>query len=430
MGRYPNGGAVDTGWASSFDGGRTWPHGGATPKLTVGVSNLKDKGPGIPFERASDPVVSFDRKHGTVIQQSVGVSVKGCAIYCDSGLTANVSTDGGKSFGPPTIIREDPSKSGSAIFNDKNWLVTDNNPSSPHYGRSYASWDQLRCFPDDCADVPASQVVEISYSDDGGRTWSKMIDAVDQQPGASHQAVGVQPVIMPNGDVVIVYVDANAGVYTFSGDYVATRSTDGGDTWSAPVKIDTAQPQPEEGFGLRAPNTISATVDPDGKIYVAYQDQRFTPGRNDILVSSSTDEGKTWSTPLNATPNETGIDHFTPTIAASSAGVFLSYRAHAPSNVSASPKVDAFYRVLPAEGAATAPPPLRLTKSSNSNVAAYSTISGQGKFVFYGDYQGLAAAGKAIYAVWCQAQRFKHQTKNPTGTHQRAFVARLRAVAS
>jgi hypothetical protein len=58
-------------------------------------------------------------------------------------------------------------------------------------------------------------------------------------------------------------------------------------------------------------------------------------------------------------------------------------------------------------------------------VAAYSTISGQGKFIFYGDYQGLATAGNAIYTVWCQAQRFKHQTKNPTGTHQRAFVARL-----
>src|SRR5437763_9534848 len=25
MGRYANGGAVDTGWATSFDGGRTWP---------------------------------------------------------------------------------------------------------------------------------------------------------------------------------------------------------------------------------------------------------------------------------------------------------------------------------------------------------------------------------------------------------------------
>src|SRR5204863_5413820 len=28
MGRYANGGAVDTGWATSFDGGRTWRHRG------------------------------------------------------------------------------------------------------------------------------------------------------------------------------------------------------------------------------------------------------------------------------------------------------------------------------------------------------------------------------------------------------------------
>src|SRR6266568_3774021 len=76
LGRYPNGGAVDTGWAASFDGGQTWPSGGPAPGLTVGVTSTPSTGTGVPYERASDPVVAFDRRHRRVMLESVGVSVR------------------------------------------------------------------------------------------------------------------------------------------------------------------------------------------------------------------------------------------------------------------------------------------------------------------------------------------------------------------
>src|SRR5436853_835229 len=37
-GRFPSGGAVDVGFATSFDGGNTWLYKGSAPGLTVGVS--------------------------------------------------------------------------------------------------------------------------------------------------------------------------------------------------------------------------------------------------------------------------------------------------------------------------------------------------------------------------------------------------------
>src|SRR5207302_85727 len=83
------GGAVDTGWSASFDGGRAWRVRGPAPGLTVQVSHASTKGRGAPFARASDPVVAFDRKHHRVFLESIGVADPGCAVFCDSAITIN-----------------------------------------------------------------------------------------------------------------------------------------------------------------------------------------------------------------------------------------------------------------------------------------------------------------------------------------------------
>src|SRR5215207_4781216 len=52
-GRFRDGGAVNTGWATSRDGGRTW-RSGVLPSLT------RASVPAGPWDRASDPVVAYD----------------------------------------------------------------------------------------------------------------------------------------------------------------------------------------------------------------------------------------------------------------------------------------------------------------------------------------------------------------------------------
>ena len=49
-------------------------------------------GPGAPFERASDPVVAFDRKHKNLLENTIAVSDAGCAVYCDSADVVNISS--------------------------------------------------------------------------------------------------------------------------------------------------------------------------------------------------------------------------------------------------------------------------------------------------------------------------------------------------
>src|SRR6266852_5246326 len=70
------------------------------------------------------------------------------------------------------------------------------------------------------------------------------------------------------------------------GVVLMASSTDGGSSWADPL----AAP---DAFGLP-----SASIDGDGKIYVAWADCRFRPscGANDIVISTSSD-GLSWSDP-------------------------------------------------------------------------------------------------------------------------------------
>jgi Neuraminidase (sialidase) len=282
----------------------------------------------------------------------------------------------------------------------------------------------VRCLDNGC-NVTTAQPVVLVTSDDGGKTWGPLIEATHEQPAPAHAEVGVQPVVLPNGHVVIVYADVQAGAFTFEGSYKAIRSTDGGKTWSDPVVISPANPFLEEGSGLRAPNVPAAAVDVDGTISVAFQDQRLSPGKNDILLTTSTDEGQHWSPPVDATPLEPTLDHFTAAIAVVGGKVHLTYRTHlAGTNVSAPPPaslVDAVYRAL--QGGVTTSGPFVL-KTSDAAVAAFATVAGV-PLKFFGDYAGIAASSIAAHPIWDQSETFADAQPNPTNTHQRSFSARI-----
>src|SRR5439155_16177772 len=122
---------------------------------------------------------------------------------------------------------------------------------------------------------------------DGGLTWSSPVFV-----SVSVSVPGVQPVVRPNGQLVLVFLDQPSAL-------LAVRSDDGGATFSGrePIATVRAQQRRLRAELMRVFPLPSVGVDGGGSVYVAWSDCRFRRGcsANDIVVSHSTNGG--WSTP-------------------------------------------------------------------------------------------------------------------------------------
>ena len=138
--------------------------------------------------------------------------------------------------------------------------------------------------------------------------------------------LGGQPVVQPNGTVIVPFEDLNGTISDF-------MSTNGGASLDAPVTIAQIDVH-NESANIRTSPLPSAEIDGAGNTYVAWQDCRFESScsANDIVFSTSSN-GKTWSAVkrVPANPIGSGVDHFIPGIAVdkstsgSSAHVAVSY---------------------------------------------------------------------------------------------------------
>ena len=279
----PGGGATDIGWATSTDGGATWQH-GSLPGLTTG------EGTGI-FDAASDPVVAYDAKHSLWMIASLPIS----NTSSTPAVVISRSTDGLNWQNPIAVVP-------NAVGSDKNWIVCDTWPNSPFYGNCYLEWDNPGdfSFPD---------IIQMSTSADGGLTWSNPVPTGD---ATSAQGIGGQPLVQPNGTVVVPI--ETFGTNTYMG---AFHSGDGGNTWSATSVITDLIQSHVEAAGLRSGPLPSAAVDGAGTIWVVWEDCRFRSGclTNDLVYSTSAD-GVNWGTVTRVPIDDTSstVDHFIPGI--------------------------------------------------------------------------------------------------------------------
>jgi len=369
-GRFFDGGASDIGFATSTNGGSSWTSG-----FLSGLTRYQGAGP---YDRASDPSVAFDARHNVWLIESLGLlespSVGGRAVL------VNRSTNGGTAFGGAVTVA-----SGSAL--DKNWIACDNWPASPFFGNCYAEWD----------DVGDSQRVKMSVSSDGGLTWGPARNSGDNVTG-----IGGQPVVQPNGQVVVPLLNAaGTAIQSF-------RSVDGGASWRATVQIASVTDHPVAG-GLRSEPLPSAEVDGAGKVYVVWQDCRFRTSctANDIVMATTTQAGyPTWSgvtrIPIDATTS--GVDHFIPgigvdpTTSGSTGRVALAYYFYPQAGCTASTcQLDVGLVTSPNGGTSWSAPsqlagPMSLSWLANTN---------QGAMV--GDYISTSFAGGSPHPVFALA---------------------------
>ena len=304
--RWSNGGSRGNVAAVSLNGGQTW--------TIVPVPGQTDCTGG-PFERASDPWVTF-APDGTLHQMSLVFDIDPPATapagFGPNGMTTSRSTDGGITWTDPILIISDTDP---RFLNDKNSMTAD--PTDSNF--VYAVWDRLDVDPVNIFG-PFSGPAYFARTVNGGVTWEPAVEIFN--PGVNNQVIGSQIVVLPDGTllnffnkIVNVNADGTTNPAPQSFQLTVIRSDDRGATWDVAdgpdggneiaIILGGGATTPDQGIGVRDGSIIfDVAVDPDsGDVYAVWQDFRFT-GFDQIAFSQSEDGGATWTNPvrINATP--------------------------------------------------------------------------------------------------------------------------------
>jgi len=320
----------------SADGGMTWS-GGVLSTL------------------AGDPSLAFDNA-GNVFWSYVGQVGSRCGTLVVpyqslAGLTVSKSVDGGRSWRSVMLTNKtDP----IAWSNDKEWIAIDKSQSQFH-DRIYVVWNVLLNNTWNAAHVLVEGTfggVYLSYSDDHGTTFSKPTKLpfgfemyslqIAVGPKGEVYLVGSIPyrglnflkstdggksfdymrkisnlvnfpnpltntkvrtqnypfpslaVDQKNGNIYVAWVDAENG----DGDIMLRRSTDGGNSWSSPVRVN------DDSLTSHSDQLMpSVAVSPDGVIHVAFVDRRNDPTNTayDIYYAESDNGGASFGKNVRVT---------------------------------------------------------------------------------------------------------------------------------
>jgi hypothetical protein len=328
-----------------------------------------------------------------------------------NGVAVSASTDGGKTFGSPVSVFESKE---TQVFNDKPWIAVDQT-GGPRNGSIYVTWSYD--YGNDCGQGnPCVEELAFSRSTDAGKTFSKpqfiegnapfCANSLPDRPAHSTRcdgAIGATPVVMPGGALAVVFLNSYSAIVQ-AGNAIADRqlvviSLDGGTTWTQPVSIATISDidgyfLPERYRNLSLP---AFACDPrTGQLYITWSDK--ATGDADILFSSSSDKGQTWTTPLrvNDDPLRNGEEQFQPQMAVAPAGVIsISFF---DTRLDPSHKLIDVYLAQSRDHGATFLKNERVTTQS-WDPTVDAPVDGYGS-QFIGDYQGLAVDNLFVHPFW------------------------------
>jgi len=229
---------VPTGFFTSFDGGATWLDGQIPMRSGNG---------------AGDPAPAFDRKHGVALMaQLENASGQGGSSVSQGDVSVSRSTNGGRTWWAPVTVMQGKGAgigpANQAVFFDKEYIAVDNTPTSPHYGRAYVTATR---FLNGLQGSYAESPIYLSWSDNGGRTWTAPKEISGSHASCTYQETGGGtdcdedqfsiPAVASDGTVYVHFLngqnDAEWEVnFDFDSQIMVVKSTNGGATFGSPVQ--------------------------------------------------------------------------------------------------------------------------------------------------------------------------------------------------
>jgi hypothetical protein len=381
--------------AVSQDGGRSWQQ--VPIPLTVCSGGT--------LIGAGDPWLSFAPNGDLYAFNLAGPTLPARGAY------VNKSTDGGLHWSAPILV---PNTANT--LPDRPTITADRMDSRYAYAAWHSSADRLQ--------NPAV----FTRTTDGGQTWEPA--RVIYQT-AQHTFVDINQIfVLGDGTLVDLFFFYYQGPNQVpkQQNLAVLRSTDKGQTWSAPIFGPTMTPvfQPNGNVGIVDPETGQYLHDPgdpafaqdtrNGNLYAVWEDARFNNFQyDDIVFSMSSDGGLTWSTPIRVNQTPLNIpplnrQAFLPSVAVRSDGTIgVSYYDFRFND--SNPGLPTDYWMATCHPSATTPPTnpanwggeVRLTTSSFDfeSVVLFDET-------FLGDYvAGLVASGKGFVAAFTAVDQNK-----------------------
>jgi hypothetical protein len=431
------------GFDYSLDAGAQW--GDGQPPFFQHLSLL-----GHTYDAASDPAVTFDgtgRAWFSCVLFDANTNATGLAVIPSTPLLKGSAYANVAAGASPFVVAEDAS---GANFYDKEFIAGDHRPGSTAV---YVTFTDFQSAPNCKRSFNRSGLCQspIEISKWTGSAWTAPVaisgagsfcttgDSFNPQlpENACNFDQGSFPVVLPNGDVYVVFNNSNTP--TLVNQQLGVLVHVAGDTLTpaAPVRVGLDNETnlalcdfgrgPEQCVGsldVRSQDFPAVALDPtDGQHLAAvWTDTRASTvaGNYDVVVSESYDGGATWSDASGGgTVLTTSGAYFEPSIAISSAGVAVVSMYHANTAQHGAHVGDGTfgygYRVK-AGGSFGAYQPASDGQSYPSPEANPAQAG------FLGDYSSIAAApsGNILYLTWSDTRNGSSQ-----GPDEDVFVFKL-----
>jgi hypothetical protein len=328
----------------------------------------------------SDPTVGWT-SDGTAWATTIGINADSTVLQ----MRAYKSTDGGKTW----VF--DGTFSGDQTRADKQMMWVDRSQTSPFRDRIYVIWHNGR---------PA----QVSYRNNVG--WHAPIRVSGAETTGT--AIGSDITTNAAGDVFAVWPDTGSKSLFF------VKSTDGGNTFSAPLLIARTFATFQisvPAFAKRAALVGVSIAAFNNNVYASWVDLSGEDGcktpnnepaenvdsdcKSRVWFASSADGGRTWSTPAQINAEAGRTDQFNHRLAVDPETGFLGIIYYSAGTGPDRKKTNLLFQFSTDAGKTWNKPPTKVTTATTDETTVDADAGNQ-----YGDYNGLSVVKGMFFPCW------------------------------